>query len=77
MEAFFDFCKHRATRLDLIGRFTVINEKEVRITLLGDPALVDMFEISCWLGPRNAMVDNIETVPQHLPNTEMRGFARD
>lgn len=75
MDSFFDFCHQRSERLDLAGRFHVVAPDEVRIHLTGAPDLVDMFEMACWLGPRSAMVDRIQTSPLHFFNQEMSGFS--
>lgn len=76
MAEFFDFCRHRATRLDLPGTFTEVSSHEVQILVNGEEDLVDMFEVACWLGPRSAYVEAISTRNYPQPNAPQSGFRR-
>ncbi len=63
MEACLSFMDHYLQRLDLKSRICHAGTDRVEIDLHGHEALIDMFEIACWLGPADSYIDKISTSP--------------
>ncbi|MEX3009679.1 acylphosphatase [Hoeflea sp. TYP-13] len=69
-----EFAGLYASRLNLSGRFSFVAENQIEIVLSGPPELIDMFEVACWLGPKETIVDRIDVRPSVPLNTPMNGF---
>jgi hypothetical protein len=54
--SFTDFVHHRAARLALDLGLRAIDTDRAEMTVLGDPDLVDAFEMACSLGPIDCVV---------------------
>jgi hypothetical protein len=57
--SFAEFARHRAARLALDAEPPDLAPDRIRITVSGEPDLVDMFEMACSLGPIDCLVDDI------------------
>ena len=57
--SFADFARHRAARLDLDAGAPDLHPDRIRITVSGQDALVDAFEVACSLGPIDCLVDDV------------------
>ncbi|WP_170314127.1 hypothetical protein [Lichenihabitans psoromatis] len=57
---FIEFAEHRARRLDLGVRFGDVGREAVTVTLVGEPDLIDAFEMACSLGPFDCLVLVVE-----------------
>lgn len=55
-EAFGDFARHRADRLDLSLRFDAAGPTRFAVEVAGEPDLIDAFEMACSLGPLSCLV---------------------
>jgi hypothetical protein len=54
--SFAEFVHHRASRLALNVGIGTIGPHRIEVSVRGDPALVDAFEMACSLGPINCLV---------------------
>lgn len=72
---FWGFASLYARRLDLTGEF-YCDESHIRISVRGQPELIDMFEVTMWLGPQRAIVDHIENSHVSGDNRLFGGFSR-
>jgi hypothetical protein len=54
--SFAEFVHHRALRLALSAGIGTIGPNRIEVSVSGDPALVDAFEMACSLGPINCLV---------------------
>jgi acylphosphatase len=57
--SFAEFVHHRAHRLALSAGIDTIGPDRVEVSVAGDAALVDAFEMACSLGPINCLVLDI------------------
>lgn len=55
-ESFAEFMRHRAGRLSILADAGRIDATRVDVAVEGEPALVDMFEMACSLGPIDCLV---------------------
>lgn len=58
-DSFIGFARHRADRLDLRLDVGACSERSVSLSVEGEEALVDMFEMACSLGPYDCIVLDI------------------
>ncbi|MFM2279014.1 MAG: hypothetical protein RLZZ444_1245 [Pseudomonadota bacterium] len=68
-DSFLEFARHRARRLDLdldIGR---CDNGRVELTVEGQEALVDMFEMACSLGPYDCIILDVHRTETALKDT--------
>jgi acylphosphatase len=54
--SFTEFARHRAARLDLILAIQAHTDQSVRLSVDGQPDLIDMFEMAMSLGPQDCIV---------------------
>ncbi|HWU60423.1 MAG TPA: hypothetical protein VN112_00205 [Ensifer sp.] len=57
--SFRQFALHRAARLALAIDFGASGERFVDVTVAGDDALIDMFEMACSLGPYDCIIHDV------------------
>lgn len=57
--SFRGFALHRARRLDLRIDFGAASERFFDVTVAGDEALIDMFEMACSLGPYDCIIHDV------------------
>jgi len=57
--SFADFARHRAGRRSLDAGQPDLRSDRVRITVSGQPDLVDAFEMACSLGPIDCLVEDV------------------
>ena len=57
--SFAEFARHRAGRLSLQLDWLVQTDTEARLTIRGQPDLVDAFEMALSLGPQDCLVRNV------------------
>ncbi len=55
-ESFIEFARHRAVRLALQVAVRRATPNRIDISVAGDEALVDAFELACTLGPLDCLV---------------------
>lgn len=53
------FARHRAGRLDIGIDVEACSESRVTVCVIGQEALVDMFEMACSLGPTDCIVRDV------------------
>jgi hypothetical protein len=58
-ESFAQFALHRANRLSLQIAFGAAGDSFFDVTVTGDEALVDMFEMACSLGPYDCIIHDV------------------
>ena len=58
-ETFAEFARHRAARLSLEADLFDLRPDRMRVTVSGQPDLVDAFEMACSLGPIDCLVADI------------------
>lgn len=66
-DSFVEFARHRAGRLDLSMDVGPCDRHSIAVTVAGQEALVDMFEMACSLGPYNCIVHNVTRADADLP----------
>ena len=59
-ESFEEFARHRAGRLDLEIQVGACDSRSAMLSVKGQEALVDMFEMACSLGPYNCIILDVE-----------------
>ncbi|BCH61186.1 hypothetical protein RvVAR0630_38100 [Agrobacterium vitis] len=57
--SFLNFARHRAGRLDIGIDVEACSESRVAVCVIGQEALVDMFEMACSLGPTDCIVRDV------------------
>ena len=57
--SFAEFARHRAARLSLDADLSDLRPDRMRVTVSGQPDLVDAFEMACSLGPIDCLVADI------------------
>ncbi|MCD2172451.1 hypothetical protein [Rhizobium sp. C4] len=57
--SFRQFAQHRANRLSLGIDFGAASDRFFDVTVTGDEALVDMFEMACSLGPYDCIIQDV------------------
>jgi len=57
--SFAAFARHRAARLDLALAIETHTDRAVRLSVDGEPDLIDMFEMAMSLGPHDCIVLDI------------------
>lgn len=63
-DAFVEFARHRARRLDIALDVESASAEAVNVTVEGPVDLVDAFEMACSLGPYECLVlDVVRTLP--------------
>jgi hypothetical protein len=79
--SFARFARHRAARLDLALELGEFRNAEARLSVDGDPDLIDMFEMAMSLGPHDCIVFDVaraDAEGQALPVvTTMSGTPHD
>jgi hypothetical protein len=55
-DAFLEFARHRAARLDLAIDIGAVSDEAIALTVHGPSELVDAFEMACSLGPYQCLV---------------------
>jgi len=55
-EAFVEFARHRARRLDIVLDVASADGEAVNVTVEGPVDLLDAFEMACSLGPYDCLV---------------------
>jgi hypothetical protein len=58
-ESFAAFVRHRVARLALAADPPEVGPARVRVTVAGQPDLVDAFEMACSLGPIDCLVEDV------------------
>ncbi|MVA22980.1 hypothetical protein V6582_24620 [Agrobacterium vitis] len=58
-ESFLTFARHRAGRLDIDLDVEACSDSRVAVSVAGQDALVDMFEMACSLGPTDCIVRDV------------------
>lgn len=58
-DSFISFAQHRASRLDLKLDVGACSDTSISLSVEGQEALVDMFEMACSLGPYDCIVLDI------------------
>ncbi|BCH56453.1 hypothetical protein ACQZ61_02005 [Agrobacterium vitis] len=58
-QSFLNFVRHRAGRLDIGFDVEACSENRVAVCVIGQEALVDMFEMACSLGPTDCIVRDV------------------
>lgn len=58
--SFEEFARHRAARLDLEIQVGACDSGSATLSVKGQEALVDMFEMACSLGPYDCIVVDVE-----------------
>ena len=66
-DSFVEFAWHRAGRLDLRMAVGFCDRQSIAVTVAGQQALVDMFEMACSLGPYNCIVHDVTRTEADLP----------
>lgn len=56
---------HFIGRLNLESRIESASPGAITIDLQGDEDLIDMFEVACWLGPEDGLIDGVASLPGH------------
>jgi hypothetical protein len=59
-ESFAEFARHRAARLDLDLAIQTASDRAVRLSVDGEAALIDMFEMAMSLGPLDCIVLDVK-----------------
>lgn len=59
VESFSEFVHHRALRLQLDVVVETATPDRIEVAVSGQPALVDMFEMACSLGPIDCLVRDV------------------
>ena len=59
-DSFVEFARHRARRLSLTIEFGACDETSATVSITGQEALVDAFEMACSLGPYDCLVLDID-----------------
>ena len=57
---FAEFVRHRAARLSIEAVPRRLDGERVEVEVIGEPDLVDMFEMACSLGPIDCLVRAVE-----------------
>ena len=57
--SFAEFARHRAARLSLAVGPAELRPDRIRMTVSGQPDLVDAFEMACSLGPIDCLVEDV------------------
>ncbi|MBN9431405.1 MAG: hypothetical protein J0I45_03110 [Bosea sp.] len=57
--SFAEFMRHRAGRLSVAAETRRLDAGRVEVTVEGESALVDMFEVACSLGPLDCLVTDV------------------
>lgn len=57
--SFAEFARHRAARLTLSLAIETASDRSMRLSVDGDPDLVDMFEMAMSLGPQDCIVHDV------------------
>jgi acylphosphatase len=57
--SFAEFARHRAARLSLEAGPPDLRPDRIRLTVSGQPDLVDAFEMACSLGPIDCLVEDV------------------
>ncbi len=57
--SFAEFMRHRARRLSVDAETRRLDAGRVEVTVEGESALVDMFEVACSLGPLDCLVTDV------------------
>jgi acylphosphatase len=57
--SFSEFMGHRARRLSVDAETHRLDAGRVEVTVEGESALVDMFEVACSLGPLDCLVTDV------------------
>jgi hypothetical protein len=57
--SFAEFARHRAARLSLDAELSDPRPDRMRVTVSGQPDLVDAFEMACSLGPIDCLVEDV------------------
>ena len=57
--SFAEFAHHRAARLDLALVIQAHTDRTMRLSVDGEPDLIDMFEMAMSLGPHDCIVHDI------------------
>lgn len=60
---FADLIAAKARRLSLPTRTDMFGPKRIAFSVTGHPALIDMLAIACLLGPRDALVRDVDVRP--------------
>ena len=55
-DAFVEFARHRAARLDLVIYIGSVSDEAITLTVRGASELVDAFEMACSVGPYECLV---------------------
>jgi hypothetical protein len=61
--SFAEFIRHRVARLAIEADAPDAGPERVRVTVSGQPDLVDAFEMACSLGPIDCLVDDVIRTP--------------
>lgn len=64
------FAEHRARLLDLDARWTEAEPGRIAVTVSGQGAFVDAFEMACSLGPIDCLVLEVERRDEPTTETE-------
>lgn len=70
--SYLDFIAERAGWLNLSGWACADDARSVTLVAAGPEALVGALEMACTLGPLNALVESIDSVPE--PGSVAEGF---
>jgi acylphosphatase len=54
-----EFARHRAARLDLALVIQALTDRAMRLSVDGEPDLIDMFEMAMSLGPQDCIVRDV------------------
>jgi hypothetical protein len=77
-ESFLEFVRHRAERLALCAGIGEVCADRIEVSVVGDPDLIDAFELACSLGPIDCFVfDHLrrrEAEPQALSGAPRGGI---
>lgn len=65
--SFAEFTAHRARRLDLSVEPGACTHESATVTVSGQEALVDMFEMACSLGPYDCIVRDVTRTQVDTP----------
>ena len=57
--SFADFARHRAARLHLALELGELRDERAKLSVTGDPDLIDMFEMAMSLGPHDCIVVDV------------------
>ncbi|MBP2551138.1 hypothetical protein J2858_004078 [Neorhizobium galegae] len=58
-DSFVGFARHRAGRLDVDLDVTACSRTRISLSVAGQDALIDMFEMACSLGPADCIVRDV------------------